>query len=91
MHPQFWSTSIVDAIFLTLYWFLLNECELYPCPSMHGRELVYLAYAPTLLSAKAAKVRKELGLEKDDKNAVRTIYDSEPIKYLFSSALPLFL
>lgn len=60
----FWSTSIIDAIFLTLYWFLLNE-----------------SYAPTLLSAKAAKVRKELGLEKDDKNAVRTIYESEPIKW----------
>ena len=60
---------------------------------MHRCELVYLAYAPTLLSAKAAKVRKELGLEKNDTNAVRTIYESEPIKYLqfFSSAIPFFL
>lgn len=60
---------------------------------MYGRELVYLAYAPTLLSAKAAKVRKELGLEKDDKNAVRTIYESEPIKYFqfLSNAVPFFI
>ena len=79
---QFWSTSILDAVIQVIGILFLRESKFRVAFSLTATEIVCIAYAPVLLSRKAAQIRKRLRTGSGSSQLVRTPYDGADRAYV---------
>ncbi len=88
--PQFWSTTIADALIQIVGLFLLQESTVLVSSHPYLSLLTFgsvIAFAPLLLEREANAIRQTMNLETGPVKRVRTVYDTEDRQYVLDHHL----